>query len=52
MQDIGHQTPILFNASIDPYWKLTNAMGNEFVHLQENEVKYYHLIHGADERDR
>ena len=52
MQDIGHQTPISFNASIDPYRKLTDAMGNEFVHLEENEVKYLHLIRGADERDR
>ena len=32
---------IPFNSSVDPHNILSEAMGNHFVHVEENEVEYY-----------
>ena len=35
---------IAFNTSIDPDRILEKALGTDFVHISENEVKYFKLI--------
>ena len=47
-RDINGDTPISFSTEIDPHNILTNAMSNEFVHLQENKVEYYEAQQGTD----
>ena len=39
--DRGCQTPIPFPPNVDPHDVLLKAMGQEFVHLQDNEVSYF-----------
>jgi hypothetical protein len=47
-RDINGDTPISFGTEIDPHNILTNALSNEFVHLQENKVEYYEAQQGSD----
>jgi hypothetical protein len=47
-RDINGDTPISFGTEIDPHNILTNALSNEFVHLQENKVEYYEAQQGTD----
>ena len=43
------EAPIPFQSNIDPDGILTNALSNDFVHLQENEVEYYEAMQEPDE---
>jgi hypothetical protein len=39
--DMGNEAPVSFQPDVDPRCILQNAMGDQFVHLEENEVYYY-----------
>jgi hypothetical protein len=39
--DRGCQTTIPFSPNVDPNQVLSKAMGQEFVHLMDNEVSYF-----------
>jgi hypothetical protein len=39
--DRGTQTTIPFTSNVDPHHVLSKAMGQEFVHLLDNEVSYF-----------
>ena len=45
--DRGTQTPIPFPSNIDPHRILSKAMGQEFVHLHDNEVCYFEAQHNT-----
>jgi hypothetical protein len=47
--DMNGEAPIPFQSDIDPDRILTNALSNDFVHLQENEVEYYEAMQEPDE---
>ena len=36
-----HDRQVSFNAVVDPHNILSQAMGNDFVHTDDNEVEYY-----------
>lgn len=42
--DMNGETPIQFSRAIDPDNILTNALSNDFVHIQENVVEYYEAV--------
>jgi hypothetical protein len=39
--DKGSQTPVPFPSNVDPQQVLWHAMGQDFVHLLDNEVSYF-----------
>ena len=43
------EAPIPFQSNIDLDRILTNALSNDFVHLQDNEVEYYEAMQEPDE---
>jgi hypothetical protein len=45
--DMGNVNPIDIPASVDPKGELTKLMGEEYVHLPENQVTYFELV-GCD----
>jgi len=38
------EAPIQFSHAVDPENILTNALSNDFVHIQENIVEYYEAL--------
>ena len=42
--DMNGEAPIQFSRAIDPENILTNALSNDFVHIQENIVEYYEAV--------
>jgi hypothetical protein len=42
--DMNGEAPIQFSRAIDPENILTNALLNDFVHIQENVVEYYEAV--------
>jgi hypothetical protein len=42
--DMNGEAPIQFSHAIDPENILTNALSNDFVHIQENVVEYYEAV--------
>ena len=42
------EAPIPFQINIDLDHILTNALSNDFVHLQDNEVEYYEAMQEPD----
>jgi hypothetical protein len=47
--DMNGEAPIPFQSNVDPDRILTNALSNDFVHLQDNEVEYYEAMQEPDE---
>jgi hypothetical protein len=50
--DRGQNETIDFPTSVDPNGVLTQSMGGDFVHLEENEVKYYEIAKIGEETTR
>jgi hypothetical protein len=50
--DRGQNETIDFPTSVDPNGVLTKSMGGDFVHLEENEVKYYEIAKIGEETTR
>ena len=42
--EMNGETPIQFSRAVDPENILTNALSNDFVHIQENVVEYYEAL--------
>ena len=43
------EAPVPFQSSTDPDHILTDALSNDFVHLQENRVEYYEAMQGPEQ---
>jgi hypothetical protein len=42
--DMNGEAPIQFSHAVDPENILTKALSKDFVHIQENVVKYYEAV--------
>jgi len=42
--EMNGEAPIQFSHAVDPENILTNALSNDFIHIQENVVEYYEAL--------
>lgn len=47
--DRGDHETVDFTTGVDPNGILAKTMGDDFVHLEENEVKYYEIANAGEE---
>jgi hypothetical protein len=47
-RDVGQTTQVTFGDGVDPNGVLKKMARTDYIHTDENEVKYYKLILGSD----